>query len=386
MKRRALIRSAVVLAAFPTVLAACQGQPQLNGEVYIYVAGPLSGDQADGGQSVVGGAALRADEANSKGGVLGSKRVVVRGMDDEADEDVAAGVAAKIGDAMKSGEEVLGVIGHYNSGPTGRGLAVYRQLGLVVITPSSSNPDLTRQGYDRFFRVCATDSVQGPTDAKFMLDKGWRKIALARTDNDYAQGLGKEFAAGLAAAGGQPAVEVVMKAESPTFATEVERIRSAGVDAVFFAGDYPDGIVLGRELRQAGVSVPILASDANFVEEFIDQLGSAAQGIYVSAISPDPRAVAPKSWFDRYKALETRNPGMDSTTGYSAADVLLSAVAKANSSDGKALAAAIHSLDLTTLVGHVRYDDKGDLLEQRIYVFQVQGARFAQVYPAAAPG
>jgi len=113
----------------------------------IYVAAPLSGDQADGGQSVLGGVRKRADEANRAGGVLGGKKVVVRGLDDQADEDVAVEVAHQVEQAIRAGETVLGVVGHYNSGPTARAMEVYRQLNLVVITPSSSNPDLTRKGY-----------------------------------------------------------------------------------------------------------------------------------------------------------------------------------------------------------------------------------------------
>ena len=359
------------------LLVSCTGPPPLSGEAIIYVAAPLSGDQADGGQSVLGGVRKRAEETNLTGGVLGNKRVVVRGLDDQADEEVAVEVAKQVEKAVSSGETVLGVIGHYNSGPTSAAMEVYRKLNLVVITPSSSNPDLTRKGYTTFFRVCATDATQGPFVAKFMREQGFQRIALLHTDNEYANGLAKEFQGG----GVQPVVEVTMKAESPSFAQQVAQIKAANPDAIFFAGDYPDGIVLVRDLRQAGVGVPVVASDANFVDYFIDELGSYAEGVYVSAISPDPRAVASPTWFEEYKALEARNPGIDSTTGYSAADVLLTAVKKAGTAEGRALAQTIHAIDLKSLIGQVRYDANGDLAEQRVYLFKIQGGRFQQVYP-----
>ena len=367
---------ACILVAALLGLAGC-GPPPLSGEAIIYVAAPLSGDQADGGQSVLGGVRKRAEEANLAGGVLGNKRVVVRGLDDQADEGVAVEVAKEVEKAISSGETVLGVVGHYNSGPTGAAMEIYNALNLVVITPSSSNPDLTRKGYTTFFRVCATDATQGPFVARFMKEKGISRIALLHTDNDYAIGLSREFKA----AGVQPVVEVTMKAESLTFAPQVAQTKAASPDAIFFAGDYPDGIILVRELREAGVTVPIVASDANFVDYFIDELGSHAEGIYVSAISPDPRAVASPTWFEEYKNLEARNPGIDSTTGYSAADVLLTAVSKVNKTDGQSLAAAIRSLDIKSLIGQVRYDANGDLSEQKVYIFQIENGRFRQVYP-----
>ena len=376
LTRRALLAALCVVSTAGTAgLAGC-GVPVFSGEAIIYVVGPLSGDQADGGQSVLGGARKRADEANKQGGVLGRK-LVVRGLDDQADEDVAAEAAGKIAAAARAGDPVLGVVGHYNSGPTGRALGVYQQANLVVVTPSSSNPDLSRRGYSGFFRVCATDATQGPFDARFLLQQGHKRTVLVRTDNDYAQGLAREFRGG----GVTPVGELVLKAESPSFAPAVTQIKGLGPDSVFFAGDYPDGITFVRDLRRAGVTIPVLASDANFVDSFVDELGSYAEGVYVSAISPDPRVVAPKEWFVAYQTLEARNPGIDSTTGYSAVDVLIAGAQKAGRLEGTAMATAIRALDLRTLVGRVRYDPSGDLLDQQVYIFKVEGGRFHQFYP-----
>jgi len=357
-------------------LAGCTQTPSFSGEAVIYVAAPLSGDQADGGQSVLGGVRKRADEVNRAGGVLG-KKVVVKGLDDQADEDVAVEVAGEVEQAVKGGQTVLGVVGHYNSGPTGKAMPVYNKLGLVVVTPSSSNPDLSKQGYGTFFRVCATDATQGPFAGKFLREQGFQRIALVHTDNDYANGLAREFIAG----GIQPVVEVKFKPETLSVAGEAAQVKAANPDAVFFAGDYPDGIVFVRDLRKAGVTVPVMASDANFVDDFIDQLGNMAEGIYLSTISPDPRVVATPTWFQEYQTLEARNPGIDSTTGYSAADVLLAGVQKAGKVDGKAIAAAIRGQEVKTLIGKAAYDQNGDLSEQKVYIFQVKDGRFQQVYP-----
>jgi branched-chain amino acid transport system substrate-binding protein len=357
-------------------LAGCSIAPTFSGEAIIFVAAPMSGDQADGGQSVLGGVRKRADEANRAGGVLGGKKVVVRALDDQADEDTAVDVARSVETAIKGRDTVLGVVGHYNSGATGKALEVYNTLNLVVITPSSSNPDLTRKGYRAFFRVCATDATQGPFVAKYMQEKGFARIVLMHTDNEYADGLAKEYKSG----GGKPVAEIRMKAEAPTFVKEVAQAKAANPDAIFFAGDFPDGIILVRELRQAGVAVPIVASDANFVDDFVDQLGANAEGLYISAISPDPKVVAGKDWLEAYKTLETRNPGIDSTTGYSAADVLVNGVIKAGKLDGASIASAIRSIDLKTLVGRVRYDAQGDLVDQKVYMYQITGGRFLQVH------
>ena len=112
----------------------------------VYVAGPLSGFQANTGQTVAGGVRLMAEQLNRSGGLLGYKVKVVA-LDDEADSDVAVTVAEQIKAAVERGDKVLGVIGHPNSGQTAAAMAIYKDLAIIVITPTASEVGLTKQGY-----------------------------------------------------------------------------------------------------------------------------------------------------------------------------------------------------------------------------------------------
>ena len=105
----------LILLMFSLLLAGCNANPQpTRGEVTVFVAVPLSGFQANGGQTVLGGVRLAAEEINRQGGLLGYK-VVVIGLDDESDSDVALAGAEKVKEALASGQKVLGVVGHLES-------------------------------------------------------------------------------------------------------------------------------------------------------------------------------------------------------------------------------------------------------------------------------
>ena len=106
----------VVLLVLVLLVSACNGgsAAPTKGEVTVYVAGPLSGFQANTGQTVAGGVRLMAEQLNRAGGLLGYKVKVVA-LDDEADSDVAVSVAEQIKEAVGRGERVVGVIGHPNS-------------------------------------------------------------------------------------------------------------------------------------------------------------------------------------------------------------------------------------------------------------------------------
>ncbi len=367
----------IAVVVLVSVLIACGARPT-KGDLTVYVAAPLSGWQADGGQTVVGGARLAAEAINERGGLLGY-RVNVVALDDEADSEVAVEVANEVAAAVQRGEPVLGVIGHYNSGQAAAALPIYKDLPIIVITPTASDPSLTAQGYGNFFRVNATDAAQGPHDARFLVNElGAQRIVVVHANNDYGRGLQQEIVRALADLG-RPAVAVIEIEEAAvSYADVIPAIRDANPDAIFLAGYETEGYVLLPELREAGIDVTFMASDGCFLYEFIDGSGPAAEGAYVSAITPDPKVVADAQWWREYQEIESRNPGTYSIAGYSAMTVLAEGVKRAGSLDTAAISRALKQGELTTLVGKITYDERGDLENQQIYIFQVRDGEFVQ--------
>ncbi|HNR95883.1 MAG TPA: branched-chain amino acid ABC transporter substrate-binding protein [Anaerolineae bacterium] len=377
-RNRYAICVAVVLSLVLVTQTGC-GRSRLKGEVFVYVAAPLSGWQADGGQTVVGGVRLMADRINRAGGLLGY-HVNVVALDDEADSDVAVSVAEQIKAALQEGKKVIGVVGHYNSGQTLAAMEVYKDLPLIIVTPTASDVSITRKGYSNFFRVNATDAAQAPVDARFLVEKlGARRIVVVHANNEYGRGLRDQMRSALKTLSLEPLAVIEIPEAATSQSKAVAQIKELQPDAIFLAGYETEGYVLLPELREAGITVPFMASDGCFLYEFIDGSGPAAEGAYVSGITPDPKVVADKRWWADYQQIETRNPGTYSVAGYSAMDVIAAGVRQANSFDAKLVEKALRSLKLQTLVGSVQFDSSGDLEEQKVYVFQVKDGEFVQL-------
>jgi len=369
-----------LLVACCLLLTAC-GPSKPKGEVIVYVAAPLSGFQANGGQTVLGGAKLMAEQLNKAGGLLGY-RVQVVGIDDESDSDVAVEVAKQIREAIEQGDRVIGMIGHYNSGQTLAAMETYKDLPIVVITPTASEVSITQRGYRNFFRVNANDATQARVDAEFLVNTlGAQRVAVVYNDDPYGQGLGALIADNLRDLGAQVPLELQVAVEQSSFAGQVKRIAEVNPDAIFYGGYEVEAPYLRAELVEAGITVPFLASDGAFLSATIDESGGAAEGIYVSAFAPSPGAVVDKQWIKEYQEVDYRNPDTYSINGYSAMHVLSEGVRRAKSFDATKVAQAIRQLDFDTLVGHISYDQRGDLKEQNIYIFQVQDSAFVQIYP-----
>jgi branched-chain amino acid transport system substrate-binding protein len=376
MQHHKLFRLIVLSIVVALIASACGGASSepTKGDLIVYVAAPQSGFQANGGQTVLGGVRLAAEEFNRSGGLLGYKVVIVA-LDDESDDGVAVDMANQVKADLDAGKRVLGVIGHYNSGQTLASMEIYKDLPIVILTPTASEQTLTQKGYTNFFRINANDATQARIDAAFLVNKlGAKKVAIVHNDDPYGIGLGKSIATELTKLGSAVAVQLQVAIGQSEYITEVQKIQAAAPDAIFYAGYEIETPYLRSALVKAGVKATFMASDGAFLSPTIDESDGTAEGIYISNFAPQPSAVVDKSWIAAYQAVEFRNPDTYSVNGYSAMIVLGEAVKKANSIDAKQVINALHSIDVTTSIGHISYDANGDLkpADQRIYIFQVQ--------------
>ncbi|MFZ2420317.1 MAG: branched-chain amino acid ABC transporter substrate-binding protein [Anaerolineae bacterium] len=371
----------LILLVFSLLLAGCNANPQpTRGEVTVFVAVPLSGFQANGGQTVLGGVRLAAEEINRQGGLLGYK-VVVIGLDDESDSDVALAGAEKVKEALASGQKVLGVVGHLNSGQTLAAMEVYKDLPLIIITPTSSETSITQKGYRNFFRVNANDTVQAAVDAGFLVNNlKAKRIAIVHNDTPYGIGLRNEMQKALASVGAEVVLALQVKEGQARYLDEVAQIKAANPDAIFYAGYEIEAPYLRADLVENGVTTPLLASDGAFLAATIDEANGTAEGMYVSAFAPSPQ-VAGQPWIQAYQAVESRNPDTYSVNGYSAMAVLAEGVKKANSLDVTKISDAMRQIDFRGVMGELQFDVNGDVKNPKVFIFQVRDSQFVQVAP-----
>jgi branched-chain amino acid transport system substrate-binding protein len=361
-------------------LVAC-GTAQPKGEVLVYVAVPLSGFQANGGQTVLGGANLKARQINQAGGVAGYTIRVV-GIDDESDSDVAVEAALQVKSDLAEGKKIVAIIGHYNSGQTLAAMEIYKDLPILVITPTASEVSISQQGYPNFFRVNANDITQGRIDAEFLVEElNAKKIAVVHNDTEYGIGLKDQITKALQDLGAEVVLTIQVEEGQETYANEVKRIEEAAPDAIFYAGYEIEAPYLRADLALEGANIPMLGSDGTFLSATIDEAGGTAEGMYLSAFAPSPKTVVDSQWVKEYQAVEYRNPDTYSVNGYAAMEVVAEAIKNANSIDHDKVLQAAVQLDFDSVMGRMAFDEHGDLMQQRIFIFQVVDNEFEQMWP-----
>src|SRR5688572_2788094 len=162
------------LAHLIVALAAAFGAaPLAHAEILIGAAGPLTGSMSWFGEQMQRGMDKKVAELNATGGVLG-QQVELMIVDDYCDPEQAIAAAEKFVEA-----HVAAVIGHLCSGASIPAAKVYAEAGILMISPYSSNPTLTEQGFANVFRVCGRDTLQATLVGDFLAERwGDQDIAI----------------------------------------------------------------------------------------------------------------------------------------------------------------------------------------------------------------
>lgn len=374
-----------VISVLAWLLAACdnaaspQPTPSYTGTVKIGVSAPYTGDTADGGIQIWQGAQLAVDEMNAKGGVLG-KKIELIAEDDGADPSKAQAVAQKL-----VSEGVVAVVGHKDSGVSIPASAVYHAAGIVEVTPTSSNPLLTAQGFDNVFRVCPIDTTQGPILANFVVGNlKLQQIAIIYADTAYGQGLDSQFEQRLTQLGVKPLASEQIHRGDKDFSATLQKIKPLNPQAIFYAGSLPEAIIVSSQMKELGIHATFIGGDTLFQPDFTVQTGEASEGAYVASFFPDVQTAAgagERDWVASYRNEFKRSPGGNSSGGYVAALAILQAMQQANSTDPAVFKAQLRQLSMDSFIGHISFDNHGDLQDQtaHLHIFQVKNGQFVAV-------
>ncbi len=350
--------------------------------VKIGFVGPLTGDQATIGGSTLSGAALAVKQANARGEVLPGYRLELVPLDDQHSPTQAVAAAKK----LIADPDVMAVIGHLNSSCTMPASAIYHQAQMLQITPVSSNPQITRQGFNTIFRVCATDNLQGPAAALFAVrELGVTRPFILDDMTTYGRGLAREFEAKLQALGVTPLGHEGITQGDKDFTALLTKIKAAGPDLVYFAGMYPEGALLIRQRAELGLTARFLGGDGLYDQALIDlATPQIAEGVYLTTIGSDVRRIpTAQAFVHAYEA--TYGPvGIFPAYAYEATTIAIRAIQRAGAKDRRAVLAAMQTLEsYSGIFGPQRFDAHGDSAIHDIGIFTVRDGKFVFVKSAA---
>ncbi len=326
-------------------------------DILVGLAGPFTGPDASFGQQFRLGAEMAVNDLNSHGGVLGQQLKLIEG-DDQCDPKQAVAVANQL-----AGDKVAVVIGHFCSGSSIPASSVYAEENIVMISPGSTNPQLTEAGRPNVFRTCGRDDQQGEIAGAFIATHyPHARIAIIDDRQAYSEGLANEVRKQLHASGVTETLDDKLTPGEKDYAALVTKLKRAHIDFLYYGGYQAEAGLLVRQLHQQGMDhTPLMSGDAIVTRDFWSITGASGNGTLMT-FPPDPALnAANTALVGRFQQQTGAPPEGYTLYTYGTVQAWAAAVQQAGTTETKAVETELHKANLPTVLGDLSFDAKGDV-------------------------
>ena len=326
--------------------------------------GPTSGAIGHLGIDNERGAKMAIDELNASGTKIGGRKIkfeLITG-DDAADPRQAVVVAERLVAAR-----VSGVIGHLNSGSSIPASYIYNKAGIPQISPSATNPKLTRQGIPSVFRVVA-DDIQLSTRLAEIFEKFHRTKRFAVIDDRtaYGAGIAEEFKKNILANGGSVVAHEFTNDRATDFTQIITSLKTKKVEIIFFGGmDSVAGPLL-KQMKQMGLAFEyFVGGDGICTSELAKLAGDGlpdASVVCAEAGGVEGEHATDMNMFrSKFKSKFNADVQVYAPYVYDAVKVMVQSMVIAGSSEPSRYLPVLKKISYKGVTGNISFDDLGDI-------------------------
>ncbi|NDC37817.1 MAG: branched-chain amino acid ABC transporter substrate-binding protein [Proteobacteria bacterium] len=277
-------------------------------------------------------------------------------------------------------QDVVALIGPYNSGAAKISSPKLNQAGMLQVSPAATWPGLTKPGVGEpnepkvyrpsgrvtFFRVVPTDDIQGVVGAQWAKELGASKVFILHDRELYGKGVAEMFRKGAQTHGLTIVGFEGIDPKASNYKSLVTKIKQAAPDLVYFGGTTQTNAgQIAKDLRSGGVSAKYMVPDGCFESAFIVAAGKenleGSTYITFGGVPADRLTGRGARFYESYKKAYGIEPEGYAAYGYEAAQVVLEAVRRAGKKDRAAILAAAAGLkDFEGALGTWSFDENGD--------------------------
>lgn len=359
------------------VALALAGVASAQEVVKIGHASGVTGPVAYFGKDDENGARMAVEALNARGVAIGGKKVRFElvAEDDAADPKQATAVAQKLVDAR-----VHAVVGHETSGTTIPASKIYYDAGIPQISPASTSPKYTQQGFNTAFRVVANDVQLGRALGGYAVKgMGVRRVAVVDDRTAYGQGLVTEFSKGVQQQGAAIVAKEFTNDKATDFSAILTKIKAANPDLVFFGGMSAVAGPMLRQMKQLGMNVKMMGGDGICSDEIFKLSGGTMTDGQVVCAEAGGVEEAGKAALENFRAAYKKRFGIDvqiiAPYSYDAVMAIAAAMVKAGSSAPARYLPELAKIRYKGVTGEIAFDQRGDIRDGTITLYSFKSGR-----------
>lgn len=374
----------IIVGVLVTVLGLGLGTARANhrpnNEVLLGGAISQTGQYAEPAGRQVNSVKLWTDEVNARGGLLGHK-VVVRLLDDKSDTQTAI----KLYEKLITEDKVDLLLAPYSSGITEAVANVNERYKMPFVAYGAASSPIWEKGRKYIFNIVAVAEDYQKGAVHLAKDIGVKKIAIIGQDSLFPRQAGKgakEWAQKLG-------ITVVLEENYPVKQTDftalLQKVKASGAEGLISNSYFADAAAQLRQMREQNINFKLYSSTVGpGLPNFPEQLGNTAE--YVLGFSqwePLPQVfklAGMKEYIEAYEKRFNEKPNYHAGGAYGALLVTEAAIKKAGSFDSEKVREALATLDITTMYGRYKVNDKGMNSHEGI-TFQILKGQRRVVWP-----
>lgn len=373
MKKRSYAMVLGILLSLMLTIPAWSAETIKLGALYNLTGGMSSIDAP-----ALNGAKLQAKLINEQGGVLGKKLEII-GIDTKTDQKAAAIGAKK---ALASG--VIAGLGYGDTTFVMAAAPLFQKKGIPFVTSGATHPMLPQWVGDRMFMVPFGDDDQSFAIADYAYNKLGVRNVVVWTDNsmDFTKALSKFFKQRFQELGGKLILEDFFMMGDKDFSAQIARLKNTSpkADAVFISAIPNEAGLTVKQIREAGLSLPVVSGDG-FDTELVTTVpgDKLANDVYFSTHTyredNRPEVVA---FVTAYQKEYNRPPeNAFAALGFDAVGLIADAIKRAGTTDGKALAAALRETKgFKAVTGEITYSRPSGVPMKGVSIISVHGGKY----------
>lgn len=313
-------------------------------KISIGVIAPLTGDSASFGFSIRKGVELARND------LLADDVEVIYEDSACTPEQAVAAVRSLLE------HQVSAIIGEACSGATLAVSPLVNEHKVVLISPASTNPDISSLGGEYVFRTIPSDALQGKYAAELLFDRSFRKLGIIYTDEPYGQGLYRVLSQSFTDLGGQVSAAEKVPVTSINVGSQVDKIRLSQPDVLFIISNSPKtASAVIRDAKNRNFKPVIYGSEALMDASFISDLGPLAEGITITAVT-----TGSEKFIQKHKVEYQETPGAFAAQSYDAFWALYQAIKK-GAGTGQEIKDALGGVIFDGVSGPISFDGNGDV-------------------------
>jgi branched-chain amino acid transport system substrate-binding protein len=346
------------IATAAALAALMGGAPALADTVKVGMITTLSGGGAGLGIDVRDGFLLALKMA-------GTDAVTLVVEDDQQKPDVAVQLADKMIQSDKV-DVLTGIIWSNLAMAVVPGAV---RQGVFYLSPNAGPSQLAGKGcHENYFNVAWQNDNLHEAAGAYAMKAGYQNSFILAPNypagQDALTGYKRFYT-------GKLAGELYTKLGQTDYAAEIAQIRASGADSVFFFLPGGMGIAFLKQYAQSGVDIPLIGPAFSFDQTILAAAGDAALGVRnTSQWSKDLENDANKAFVTAFQVEYGRLPSLYASQGFDTANLLLSAIAKAEVEDAAAFRDALRNADFASVRGSFSFGPNQHPI-QNIYVREV---------------